>query len=328
MKNDIQWQNVNLAIEKFDLCKYLDYHGIRYFVSSSDQLMFPCPSCRAHDKFYVHLVSKLYLCFKCEIRGNFFKLISLISPDDKSAIGQVLGKNRRIDLNEILKFQFGTTLINNDESSDKIRLSMDFCSPIDCYDKNAIVNQYLTMRGISKEMVCRFDLRYSAELRRLIFPIYTHENGLLGWVGRDITGFHKLKYFNNAGLKKSHVLYGQNLHWGRESIVLVEGPIDALKSLKFGGLALLGKSMSQNQLNLLLAMPNLRSIHIGIDPDQPECAESIAKVLSSFFNISLVKFDSFKDFGDRDETNIDNLLRHSISFRNESELSLFSNLCI
>lgn len=320
-------QRIDLApiIAAFDLEQFLDGEGIK-FSTSSGQFITTCPSCGSHDKFYIGIDNKLYICFKCEIRGNLISYLSMVSDRSvRDVIQNLCGGIRRVCHKKDLTVKLsGRSRSHNDDETAQVDTS--FAVTIGNMAANHVVHQYLSMRGITHEMIDAFDLKYADGMMRLIFPLFDRNKELFGWVGRDITGTHELKYFNNIGLKKSQILYGQHLHWEAESIVLAEGPVDAIKCLRFGGLAMLGKTLSTNQLNLLLKMPNLKRVYIGIDPDQPQCAINAATALKSFFDVRMLKWDSRKDLGDRTPDNIATLLDGAVAFNGYVNLDMVVNL--
>jgi len=301
-----------LAVLDFDLERFLDESGHKYVRTSGDQLVLNCPFCGASNKFYIGAKNKLFICFKCEERGNVVKLVSALGDiDTKNAIKRIYGKLGGTRLDKINSSILDYRRIRHADDGWMVEPDYDFAPSITSFSSNNAIHYYLNERGIDAEMVSKFNLRYSQVMQRLVFPLYTETGADCGWVARDITGTHYLRYLNSSGLKKSKILYGINLHWNRDSVVLVEGPVDAIKCHKVGGVALLGKSISVEQRNILLSLSSLRRVYIGIDPDQPICAREVGHTLAPFFEVYLVNFDSYRDLGDRKTFEVERLIQNA-----------------
>jgi hypothetical protein len=94
---------------------------------------------------------------------------------------------------------------------------------------------------------------YAAMGGRLYIPVYK-DGKLVGWQGRWVGDDWKLwgaqKYYNLTGFKKSRVLYGYDRARDARCVVVVEGVSDVW-AVGAGAVALLGKTMSQPQRDLL-----------------------------------------------------------------------------
>ena len=312
------------AVNDFDLERFLGDSGFRFMHTGGGQIMLSCPFCGASNKFYIGAENKLWICFKCEERGNLVKLVAEVSGVDvKTAIGKVYGKRDPGWIytkgSEILNYRIHRPI---EDESWMAEPDYDFAPKIENVPSGSSVHSYLDSRGIDAEMIKKFELRFTSAYWRLVLPIFTESGIGCGWVARDITGTHPMKYMNSTGLKKSRLLYGANLHWDRESMVLVEGPIDAIKCHTVGGVALLGKSVSVEQRNILLSLPNLKTLYVGIDPDQPVCAREIAAALSPFFGVYLINFDSYGDLGGRKVTEIEGMVARASLYTGEKQFPI------
>ena len=101
---------------------------------------------------------------------------------------------------------------------------------------------------------------------------------LLGWQARAITASSESgppKYLSAAGMQRNRLLYGllQALNT-TGAIVLVEGPVDAWRVGK-NALALIGKSISPAQIELLQRHFRARPIIVWLDADAPGVAAAV-----------------------------------------------------
>jgi DNA primase len=72
-------------------------------------------------------------------------------------------------------------------------------------------------------------LRVSLDSTRLLFPVHSRNGDFHGYVGRDITGHARNKYYNYFSLETAYVLGGMQ-HYTRDitRILIVEGYFDLL----------------------------------------------------------------------------------------------------
>jgi len=150
------------------------------------------------------------------------------------------------------------------------------------YDKFplAVHNQrmldYLSHRGfVQPELVCaRFNLRYAEAgtwAMRLLLPMVDAQGEVRSFVGRAVRSGLEPRYrFANADLV-SNLVYG--VLTGR-TIVIVEGPIDALKInvtfydrlYEISAVALTGRSLAQSRLELLTKL-SAKQFMLALDDD-------------------------------------------------------------
>ena len=98
--------------------------------------------------------------------------------------------------------------------------------------------QYALDRGITVEAAAAWRLGHDRDSGRLVFSVRRYDGALVGITGRIIPYMEKQlaaqgrfvpKYFNYSGLNKTRYLYGAHT-WDKEKpVILVEGPIDAVR---------------------------------------------------------------------------------------------------
>lgn len=141
------------------------------------------------------------------------------------------------------------------------------------------VQYMLEERRYTRDMLDRYkisycrraDQRFRAAQDRIVFPIYMHDE-LVGWQCRYMgTADWKRvpKYYGMPGMKKKAMLYNFDLAKTYPFVVVVEGPTDA-NAVGDAGVALLGKSLSHTQKQLLVATWDRKPIIFMLDPDARE----------------------------------------------------------
>lgn len=136
--------------------------------------------------------------------------------------------------------------------------------------------EYLAQRGFYGDTVALFGLRYCVGSQefpsaagRIIVPIY-HNRQMVGWQGRtpgEPTSRHMPKYYTMPHFAKRAVLYNLDNARGRSFCVVFEGVTDVWR-LPGYGVALLGKTISVEQQNLLRAsFSDGQPIILCLDPE-------------------------------------------------------------
>ncbi len=151
---------------------------------------------------------------------------------------------------------------------------------------------YLSRRGFADplDVASTYDLRYcltGTYSNRLLLPIYYQEQ-LVGWTGRDVSGRSDLRYHSltdksevsrKQGYPPAPINLKQLVLWqdyvleGGEGLVIVEGPLDALKVDYFNDVpgvvttCLFGKPTNPQLKTLSLAARRFKWVVSALDPD-------------------------------------------------------------
>lgn len=89
-------------------------------------------------------------------------------------------------------------------------------------------HKYLRERGLSIETIKKWDLGYDVDQRRVVFPVRSGQQNLVGMVGRHVLD-GRPKYLNYWFFEKGMYLYGEHLALPRTIGIIVEGLMDVLK---------------------------------------------------------------------------------------------------
>ena len=307
----------------FNIYKYLDSRGLDYKESDEEFILRECPVCGKRKwKFYIKS-SHPYLshCFNCKIGLNLAQLVSEIEcwPIRKS-IEYVYGKDvRESKLSKLKRKSMKDVILDRSEEN----TILNFYPEIIKLDH---VHPYLKSRGITKDIINFYDLHIAYDGRhkdRIIIPVY--QDGILkGWQGRDFTGKQSKgrKILSPKGFKKSRYMLGYDSCKQKKAkyAVLCEGPFDAMMAYKHNSLAIFGKELSTAQFNLLLILSgHVKTLYIGLDPEEVETINEVSKDLSLFFDIFVLPIPKGKDLGDSTQKEIDGYIKNAVPYKNKLE---------
>ena len=297
--------------EKFNIEKYLNKKNIEFRFENDEIAFYKCPNCNGINKknnfkeykCCINVNKKLVHCFLCGWNSNLIGLLSKIENKSISQIfQQFLYNSDSIILPERLESKLDTIIPYFQPSTNSlidVKLPRDFLLLMYPDDKNIPALEYCADRGFLNEKVFEsLHIGYSENYRRLIFPVFW-SGQLVGWQGRDITGEQAPKYYITKGMPKKKIIYNYENIKDAESIILVEGIIDLIKCLDHNPTCLFGKTISDEQINILLSnFSNLKEIIIAIDPEEDEDREILYEKLSPFFDIKVCILPEGTDPGD------------------------------
>ncbi|ADG68903.1 DNA-directed DNA polymerase [Planctopirus limnophila DSM 3776] len=221
-----------------------------------------------------------------------------------------------------------TTVLTPGDAVVPIVLPPEFLSLTDS-TSNHDARNYLTSRNFDPEQLARdWNVGYVDEsdssqpriVRRLIIPFYQIETlNLVGWQARAIEQSDQPKYLTATGFRKSLHLYGMPGVTDRSEIVVVEGVTDAWR-IGRNAVALLGKSASQTQLDLLVDLASKASaVLVALDRDAETDAMELIGRLQRQLSLRAVSKrvlrclppDGRKDFGECRPEEVEHALRQA-----------------
>jgi len=236
--------------------------------------------------FVISPSKQIYHCFGCGVGGDSIKFVR---EYEKLSYPEALEKLASMN-NITLEYDNK----NEKRQDTKILEAINFYYKVN-FSRNNSANDYMNQRGISKNSIEKFQIGYSNSsnetinyfksnflnindgidlgvigkgengiyarfIQRVIFPIYTLNNQLVGFGGRTISG-HSAKYINSPQTKffnKSKLLYGYQLAkdtiYKKASIIITEGYLDVIMLHQAGfnqSVATLGTALTKDHLPLL-----------------------------------------------------------------------------
>ena len=226
----------------------------------------------------------------------------------------------------------------------KVKKSKNTNNKKTVYDKSCLSklssDVYFTKRGFTKKTLDHFQCGFAHKgkmARRIVFPIVDMNDDIVAFSGRIIyeccpkckkyhehedcenTGFSTdSKWKHSHSLSKAVVIYNLNRAYDeimrRKELIIVEGIPDVMKLYQVGVknvVCVLGASISQNQLKLLLSIGYIAKVFLFTDSDaagsnfknkHSSYDEEDFSSLSTFFYVEKVSLDGYKDIGDMDDT--------------------------
>ncbi len=158
-------------------------------------------------------------------------------------------------------------------------------------------------RITSKQVIKDYSLGFCVQgpcAGRVVIPI----SGPSGesWTARDITGKSAIKYMNPQESDASMVIGGMHMLEDQRTVVLVEGPFDALRLAEHGILAfwLGGKNLSKYQKQILInALQPDSCVVVLMDPSEPpSVSEAIAGRLCLNLKVKIAKLPTLPEHDD------------------------------
>lgn len=269
-----------------------------------------CPYCgEIRHRFYVNLETLVCHCHNCGYSPTFVQLIQYVESISFSGAHTVF---KNIKGNLAVPEYINRDLVGNmfvdlrkDLTKRAIPLPEEY-TPLDPQKTNIVTKRaikYLNSRKITNEQIVDHKMGFcmSGEYKnRVIIPI-TENGELRFWVARAISPDAKMKEKSPSDadyqISKSEVIFNIDRAARKyHAIVISEGIFDAL-SWSDIGISLLGKSLYQEQLNILLDYRELltNGIYIALDWDAKDKATEMAEKLSEYFDVKMINIPEEDD---------------------------------
>lgn len=272
------------------------------YTGNQRELHVCCPVCNeTRYRMYINRISGRVYCHNCGFKST--NLLGLIQHIEGVSFAKAIELVKDIQGNYMLPENLERKLTENllfSHSSLKKRgipLPEEYrvINPKNAKGPVKQAINYLHGRGITDKQIIshKFGYCHSGEYKgRVIIPII-EEDIVKFWVARAISKNVKLKEKSPSNedyqISKSEVLFNIEVAAKKyNSIVLSEGIFDAL-SWGDIGVAMLGKRLYQEQLNILLNYRDLiKVIYVAVDWDAREQATQIAEQLQDYFEVYVV----------------------------------------
>lgn len=275
------------------------------YTGNGKEAHFNCVVCSdTRHRMYVNLETGEVYCHNCGYKSNILGLIQVVEGVEFS---KAYGIFESIKGNLILPEKISRNSINgvfmqdlkNTLDKRPIPLPEEYCK-LDPKHTNIVTKRainYLHSRKITDKQIVEHNMGFcmSGDYKnRVIIPITGKDNQLKFWVARAINKDAKMKEKSPSNtdyqISKSEVIFNLDKAARKyHSIVISEGIFDALS---YGdiGVSLLGKSLYQEQLNLLLDYRELltEGVFVSLDWDARDKATEMAEVLSQYFTVYII----------------------------------------
>jgi DNA primase len=282
-----------MSSRSFDKISVLRSRGIVYRETNAGELNFHCPFCTDRRwRFFWNRYSGKAYCHNCEFQGSIFGFLSKflgISYDEAQEMVEsesgAGGWYKRAIPKEKVSIDYPPFFRRLEWPATK--------------DSKPFWDYVTNTRELPVDRVVEFGLGYCRNGvygGRVVIPVFW-DNVLVNWVARTIlpvaSGGKKVLTppYNN----QSKYLYNLDKLWGKETIVLVEGPFDMLKIPDLA-VASFGKRLHDAQF-LLLKKSGAKHIVVCYDNDAKKETYNTAKKLSEMFRVSVVDMPTGEDPG-------------------------------
>lgn len=307
--------------KRFDLRSYLEEKLDRFRPSAGSEVTGVCPFCGRYGGFYVNTDTGAYLCNKCgDFRGRRpAGLVAAIEDiSEVEATGFIFRSSvevRRRETMFTLRERLQSIRPHASPQERTLVTVVDDSLPGEfrpCYAVRGAkevwqLPSYLKARRIKSGTAKAWDMGYvSSNCRhtreceasegdkciagcswrysgRLVIPVEC-PNGK-SFTARDMMGSQIPKYLNPTGTDFRRLLIGWNTARLTGDIVLCEGPLDAvmLWQHSISALSLGGKELHDEQMSMLMSLPNTTAVTLMLDPDELEAPYKAALRLSVHF---------------------------------------------
>lgn len=298
-----------MNLEYFDIEKYLESRNIQFWTEGRNikkgWVNIQCIWCSDESNHLgINLDSKGLNCWICSAKGTVLKLIMKIDKCSLKAAESVV--------NEFSDIQTIQTSINKRSQEYEHLTQRKTTIKLPSIAENRLLSlhkKFLEKRGFEPEYIFnKYNLLCNGPIGdyrlRLIVPFYLRKK-LMTFSSIDVTGKAKIKYYNYGGglLSPKAMLY--NLDSCSESVIVVEGIIDAWK-IGDGACATMGIMWTISQLYFL---SSFRRVFILFDTENAaqESAERLCSDLSCIVpHVERLELD-IGDPGDMNESDIKHL---------------------
>jgi DNA primase len=250
-----------------------------------------CPYCGDDPSTHLGINTDSYgfNCWRCGTKGNLIQLIQKLESCSTQVAEKIVAQLQK-------KVQIKT-------KTEPVTI-LDLPEGIVTGEIPELHRRYLLNRGFTNHhaLSLQYNLMYCGEVGeyklRILIPVYI-DNRMVTYTSRDVTGIAHVKYKSchndKAIIPIKNCLY--NIDRIRDSVVIVEGPFDAMR-IGNGSVALFGKIITTQQL-LLLYKYKPNNVFILLDRDAKKEAESISRTMIQFFNhVEVIHIENYKDPGE------------------------------
>lgn len=259
------------------LLQFLGEAGIEPDGTTRRSVTFRCPRCEKARKLSMIRENGYWSCWHCAalgVKGWPEDLLVLLLQVDWTQAKEMLGQN--ITPTDTFFLPPPWTELEVEEDVLPIMAWPAHAFRLDHPQARRGV-AYLEGRGLPRDLLMEYDVRYSQEWRRVMFPMVV-EGFLTGWQGRSVVDAptdpvlrrRYLKAKNSDDLPRGRAFMFEGRLRGVGHAVITEGPVDALKAHVVGGnVAALGKVVTDGQVATLVRY-GVRTAYLALDPDAME----------------------------------------------------------
>ncbi len=242
----------------------LAQHLGNYKTMAGGNHYFRCVNCHHHNnKLTVNIEKNVYSCFHCNLSGrSFLYLLKLAGVSNVNQYRKIFNEEPKKNLEQINNI-FSEEVVKEK----KLVLPMGYENLFRNLERQFYkpATEYLLKRGLTKQDILKYDIYYSVNDQRILFPSYDRENNLNYYVARTIQPFESYKY-KNASASKKEVIFNEHLVEWDKPLYIVEGIFDAILSRK-NAVPILGSNVGSGSLLFKRLLENNTQVIIALDAD-------------------------------------------------------------
>lgn len=277
--------------------------GFKNVKNAGDNIMCSCPLGIHKDSnpsFGINIKTGKWNCFSCGSKGNSIEYLArILHKKDLVKYFEFSSNQEIIDrINNILH----PCIITEDDENDFL---------VTYFQSNLKDRSYLYSRGITDEVIDKFNIGLDPIKNSVVFPVYDDKSNVKGFTLRNLKG--DVRYIHEVD--KSSTVYGaQFLKQG--PVIVVEGNMDVLKAYSLGFtnvVGLMGTAMSELQYRMIDKYATHITLGLDNDFNKPHNWGQIAtkkhgsKLVRSL-PVNVIKYPpGIKDFGDLKSANIETI---------------------
>lgn len=276
------------------------------YTGNGKEMRVNCPVCgEVRHRLFINVENGRVYCQNCGF-GKHTSIVGLIQYVEGVSYSKAFSVFKDVKGSLSLPESVSKDTINNIFMGD-LRQSLDKRAiplpeeyvPLDPKHTNIVTKRavkYLHSRGITDRQITKYKFGFCMDgeyKHRVIIPI-TENGDLRFWVARAISSDAYMKEKspsdNDWNISKSEVVFNIDVAAKKyHTAIISEGIFDAM-SWGDAGISLLGKSLYQEQLNILLDYRELltEGIYVALDYDAKDNASQIAKELSEYFKVYII----------------------------------------
>lgn len=276
------------------------------YTGNGKEIRVNCPVCgETRHRLFINVENGRVFCQNCQF-GRNTSIVGLIQYVEGISYSRAFSVFKDVKGSMALPESLSKDTINNifmgdlrqDLDKRAIPLPEEYV-PLDPEHTNIVTKRaikYLHSRKITDKQIVQHKMGFCMDgeyKHRVIIPI-TENGNLKFWVARaissDVYMKEKSPSDNDWNISKSEVIFNIDKAAKKyHSAIISEGIFDAL-AWEDIGISLLGKSLYQEQLNILLDYRELltEGIYIALDNDARKDATKMAEELSEYFKVYMI----------------------------------------